>query len=107
MQHGNCGVITVDHMQATATFGARYEFKVSWQILCALNSAGPFTNRINRVAPLTPASLTLPAGGIGAVWANLRLNMGANVITFRTDDPDAVAELNEGNNVCTVTIVVI
>jgi len=104
---GACGsVINVDRAQALRVVAGKFEFKITWQIQAVGGSAGPFGNTVMPPVPLTPASLTLPGGGVGIVYSTALLNPGPNVFTFHVDNPDAVAESNEGNNVCRVTIFV-
>lgn len=107
VSHGPCGsVIHVDRAQATRVVAGKFEFKITWQIQLVGGPAGPFGNTVMPAVPLTPASLTLPGGGVGIVYSTVLLSPGPNVFTFRVDNPDAVAESNEGNNTCRVTIFV-
>lgn len=58
-------------------------------------------------APVTPGSITIPAGGMVPIKAKIYATAGIHTITIILDSGAAVAETNEGNNRCDFTLSVV
>lgn len=58
-------------------------------------------------APVTPASIMVPAGAMVPIKAKIYASPGIHTITIILDNGAAVAETNEGNNRCDFTLSVV